>query len=326
MAHQVETMMYTKEVPWHGLGVRVEEEQTAEKAIIAAGMNWVSELRPLYLRGVNEVDGIPVIGTEVPDVQAVVRTKDNSVLGVVKGRYHIIQNHECFSFMDSVIGSGQAVYHTAGSLKGGRVIFMTVKLPKDAKVGPDKIEKYILLSSSHDGSHSLEIRWTPVRVVCANTLGAALRQRTSDCISIRHCQNYASKVEQAREILQLTDQYYDLMEKEYNKLLDAEMNHGDMVKFAEKLFPSEDRDPSTKTKNIRNRVVELFGTGKGIAEVKNTRWAAYNAVTEYVDHWSTVKMTEKSKLGGLQEARMNNAIFGNGSNLKQKAFDLLQVA
>lgn len=321
MAHEVETMMFANEVPWHGLGVKVEGEQTAEKAIIAAGMNWVNELQPLYLSGKNMVDGIPVIGTQAPDYQAVVRTKDNSILGVVKGRYHIIQNHECFEFMDSIVGSGQAIYHTAGSLRNGKIIFMVVKLPKDAKVGNDKIEKYLLLSSSHDGSHGLEVRWTPVRVVCMNTLSAALNRQTTNCIKIRHCGNYKSKVEQAREVLQLTDYYYDVMEKEYNKLLETEMKKTEMVEFAAQLFPSEDRDPPTATKNLRNKVVELFTTGKG--NHGQSRWDAFNAVTDFTDHCRTVKMTDN--VASKEEGRMNSVFFGSSAALKQKAFDLLKV-
>ena len=175
-------------------------------------------------------------------------------------RYHIIQNKECFDFLDDVIGSGQAVYHTAGALRGGSQIFMTVKFPNDVKIGDDIIEKYLLLTSSHDGSLALEARWTPTRVVCANTLGMALNERTTNNIKIRHTQNYRTKVEEARNVLQLTDIYYSRMEEEFNRMLDAEFDHAKMTKLVEDLLPA-DGTPSTRTKNIRNKIVELFYTG-----------------------------------------------------------------
>ena len=119
MAHEVETMFSAREVPWHKLGKIVDTELTAKEAIIAGGMDWRCEEHPLYLRGQAEVDGIPVIGQSAPEHKAIVRASDSSILGIVKNSYHIIQNSECFDFMDDVIGSGQAVYHTAGSLRNG---------------------------------------------------------------------------------------------------------------------------------------------------------------------------------------------------------------
>lgn len=321
MAHEVETMVSAREIPWHRLGKIVDHSMTAEEAIIEGGMNWKCEDQPLYLCGQAEIDGIPVIGQTAPEHKAIVRTSDGSVLGVVKNSYHIIQNSECFDFMDDVIGSGQAVYETAGSLREGKVIFMTVKLPDNAKVGDDQIEKYILLTSSHDGSLSLQVRWTPVRVVCMNTLGMALAGHTDSMMKIRHTRNYGNKVEQAREVLKLTDHYYHVMEEEFNRLLDEQFNIGQMQTFAEQLLPA-DGEASTKTKNNRAKIVELFSLGRGNKAVANTKWAAFNAVTEYVDHFAT---TRKRGDTSDSEARMNSAILGAGATLKQKAYNILKV-
>lgn len=321
MAHEVETMFSAREVPWHKLGKIVSDNLTAKDAIIAGGLDWKCIEQPLFLRGLAEIDGIPVIGNEAPEHKAIVRDTDKSVLGVVGKGYHVIQNADCFDFMDDVIGSGQAVYEAAGSLKNGKVIFMTVKLTDDAKIGDDVIEKYILLTSSHDGSLSLQVRWTPVRVVCMNTLNAALHGQTQSTMKIRHTRNYRSKIEQAREVLKVTDRYYHIMETEFNRLLDTQFNIGQMRTFTEQLLPSNG-EASTKTKNNRTKVLELFSTGRGNAAVANTRWAAFNAVTEYVDHYAT---TRKHGDTTESEARMNSAILGAGSNLKQKAFDLLKV-
>lgn len=321
MSHEVETMVSVREVPWHKLGKIVDHSLTAKEAIIEGGMDWTCDDQPLYLRGQAAVDDIPVIGQQAPEHKAIVRTLDNTILGVVKNSYHIIQNSECFDFMDDVIGSEQAVYETAGSLRNGKVIFMTVKLPEDAKIGDDLVQKYILLTSSHDGSLSLQVRWTPVRVVCMNTLGMALAGRTDSMMKIRHTRNYQGKVEQAREVLKLTDHYYDVMETEFNRLLDEQFSIGQMQTFTENLLSAKGK-ASTKTKNNRAKIVELFSTGRGNAAVANTRWAAFNAVTEYVDHYAT---TRKHGDTTESEARMNSAILGAGADLKQRAYNLLKV-
>jgi phage/plasmid-like protein (TIGR03299 family) len=319
--HEVETMMYAREVPWHGIGVKVEQEVTAAAAIKLGGLDWDCEKQPIFLGGTNEVDGIKVVGHEIVNKHAVVRKSDGSVFGVVSDAYEIIQNSDCFDFMDTIIGEGQAVYHTAGSLFGGRIVFMTVKLPDSAQVGPDKIDKYILLSTSHDGSSSLSIRWTPVRVVCANTLEFAERD-CSQTMNIRHRSNYRGKIEEAREVLELTNQYYQHMEESFNKMLDTQFSEGRMVGLAKDLFPiaSDQSKRSTQTAGKIVKLTELFTNGAGHKEVAGTQWAAYNAVTEFVDHHATYRAREGVDAG---ENKMNSVFFGGGHDLKQRAFNLL---
>lgn len=317
------SMMYAGEVPWHGLGTKVEKEVTAAAAIQLAGLDWVCEKRPLFIRGQKEVDGIPVIGSEVSDVVAVVRNTDNKILGVVSKKYEIIQNHECFDFVDELVGSGEAVFHTAGALFGGSIIFCTVKLPNDAKIGDDLIHKYLLLASSHDRSLKLVVQWTPTRVVCANTLNVALNERTSSRVEIRHTRNCDKKIEQAREVLRLNDRYYQVMTDQFNRMLDTAMTEGQMTEFAEELFPSEGDKVAGVTKNKRQKLVDLFKTGAGNKAVTNTRWAAFNAVTDYADHFANLRAAPGTT---IEDTRMNSAAFGGGLKLKQKAFDLLTVA
>ena len=332
MAHEIEirngiaSMFYADKIPWHGLGQAVEKEVTAAAAIRLAQLDWTCKKQPIYLKGNKDVDGIPVIGTQVPNQAAVVREEDGKILGVVGSRYHIIQNRDCFGFTDELIGSGQAVYHTAAALRGGKVLFLTMKLPSDLKIGDDRIEKYILLTSSHDGTYSLQLRWTPVRVVCANTMSLALATKTGnvqDSIKIRHTINYQAKIQQARDVLQLTNFYYEVMEKEFNKLLDAQFSTNDMTQLAEDLFPAKGT-PSTKTKNNRDKLVNLYIGGLGNKSIAGTKWAAINAVTEFADHHAAIRI---GKTGNLNESRLNSAVLGgSGAALKQKAYDLLKVA
>jgi len=341
MAHAIEirdgvaSMMYAGETPWHKLGQRVEKEVTAEAAIRLANMDTELVLQPVFLRGKKVIDGIPVIGKEVTRRKAVVRKCDEHVMGVVGPNYHIIQNKDCFSFMDSIVGEGQAVYHTAGSLFNGEKIFITMKLPEAIKIGPDEVEKYLLLCSSHDGTMAVHLKWTPVRVVCANTLSAAMGtwinginrkiQARSD-FHIKHTSNYKTRLAEAREALGLTQTYYDNLEKVCNQLLDKKFTDSDMEEMVEKeILPiTKDKNGtervSGKRKNARDIVLQLFHKGQGQDKVMHTRWAAYNAVTEYVDHYRKSSVREDKK---EEDIRMQSLIFAGGAQMKQKAFRYL---
>jgi len=171
MAHNIEIkdgqacMFYAGETPWHRLGTQVEKEVTAAAAIRLAGLDWKVEKRPMYIAGQARVDGIPVLGPEIPDKFAVVRTEDNHVLGVVGSAYECIQNAEAFGFLDGLVGEGLAMFHTAGSLFGGRKVFVACKLPESINVGPDRVDKYLLLATGHDGNTLMQVKWTPIRVV-----------------------------------------------------------------------------------------------------------------------------------------------------------------
>jgi phage/plasmid-like protein (TIGR03299 family) len=293
-----------------------------------AGLDTECEKRPIYIQGKNEVDGIPVIGSQVEGKYAVVRTDDEKVLGVVGESYNIIQNRECFDFLDSIVGEGQALYHTAGSLFGGTRIFITLRLPNDCVVGDEPIQRYVLLATSHDGSMALTARMTGVRVVCANTLAVAVGRETQQCITIRHTQSYKDKVAEARRVLGLADLYYQHMEREFNKMLDATMRESDLSRFVNQLFPDTKKAKdgnliaSTATTKKRDRIKELAHAGRGNEAVAGTRWSAFQAITEFVTH----ERTPNTSPGKAQDdVRFNSMMFGSGSQLEQKAFDLLKV-
>jgi phage/plasmid-like protein (TIGR03299 family) len=234
-----------------------------------------------------------------------------------------------FGFVDKMIGSGQAAWDTAGSLAGGRVVFMQVELegrlflksnPKDQTI------KRVLFFNSHDGSKALTGMITPVRVVCQNTLNAALGSH-SNCFKIKHTKNYENKMDYAAKILGLASAYFDdlqtVMDTLDSKLVDKSYARG----FVEALFPSADEKVAKRTESRRDEVFSLFSGGMG--NNGRTGWDLYNAVTEYVDHHAAGRMTptrvDKSEaLANVeQEARFERAIFGSGATLKQKALDLL---
>lgn len=186
MAHELATtngrtaMMYAGEIPWHGLGTRLNEPATACEAIEAAGLNYQADLKDIQT-----TDGIPI-----PQRKAVIRSDSRDVLGVVGTSYVPVQNHQAFGFLDAVVADGSLRYHTAGALGKGERVWMLAKLPDEIRVknSDDITEKYLLLSNSHDGSSSLRVHFTPIRVVCANTLAIAARngrgQESPSCIRV----------------------------------------------------------------------------------------------------------------------------------------------
>jgi phage/plasmid-like protein (TIGR03299 family) len=166
-----------KEKAWHGLGQIVEQYPTSAEAIRHAGLDYEVAKSPLYTKASGVIqtnDGIEMGSTElaVPDCFATIRTDSNAVLGVVGKDYQIVQNREAFSFFDAIVGGGDGIlYETAGALGQGERIFITAKLPDYIRVGKgdDVTEKYIFLTTSHDGSGSITAAFTPIRIVCQNS-------------------------------------------------------------------------------------------------------------------------------------------------------------
>ena len=198
MSHEIETLMYTNEVPWHSLGRYVGDNPvTSDEAIVAAGLDWDVELQPLYTEGMEESSFLG----NVTSHKAVTRLLDAKVLGVVGNRYRPVQNAEAFKFMDSLVEEGLMKYHTAGSLRGGQRVWLLGKVGSFEVVNGDQVDEYVFLWNSHDGSSGLRCLPTTIRVVCANTANAALKAGKSTGISVRHTANVISNLEEAKHIL-----------------------------------------------------------------------------------------------------------------------------
>lgn len=300
------SMAYTGEQPWHKLGTKVESAMTAAQVVELAGLDYKVEKRPLFLEG----------GAEVARHFATVRTDTNDVLGVVGSRYEIFQNRNALSLLDAIVGVKDAIYQTAGALGKGEKVWLLAKLPGYVRtVGDDVTEKYILLSNSHDGSSPIEIMFTPIRVVCQNTLNVALKN-FSKRASLRHTLNVGAKIDEVRQVLGIVSQQYSIFEEASQKLLTVKLNKDSFKDYLQKsgVIPAKDeKDQSTRASNILDEVSALFQNGKGteIAGVRGTAWGAFNAVAEYVDH----------KRGSDLEKRASSLLYGSGALMKQRAWD-----
>jgi len=316
-------MMYCGAVPWHGLGTSRPNPATSQEAMPDIEAEWPVEVVEAYAK----------VGDEkyvrIDNAFATVRRDRDYPLGVVGKRYRPIQNKRAFEFFDSVVGEGQAVYETAGVLDSGRAIWMLAKLPQKAVItSNDVVEKYLLLCNRHDGTASLRMFFTPVRVVCNNTLTAALwrKKDISEGICIRHTGEIRHKLDEARKVLGIAAAYYDALEETGRLMARAKLGHDGMSidkafnEYLVQVFPAkDDGSVSTILHNRRQTVQEIFENAPecNLEESRHSVWAAYNSVTQYVDHVKKVNKQDKDP-----EARMNSLVWGTGAKLKARAWDV----
>jgi phage/plasmid-like protein (TIGR03299 family) len=299
--------------PWHGLGTPVEDAMEAREAIVRGGLAYAVESQDCYAAG---PDG-PIA---VPNVKLNVRGDTLAPLGVVSDQYQVVQNTVAFGFLDSIVAEGGLRYHTVGALSGGRRIWLLGKVPGHIRVaGDDVVDKFLLLYNSHDGSSALRVLFTPVRVVCANTVAMALEGAKGAGYSFRHTGDLDKKIEEARAALGMASAYFTKFGEGAALLAGHRPSRAWVDRYFETLYP----DPEKTRKNdaalarqrgLRMTLNGLFerGMGQDIPEVKGTAWAAYNAVTEYLD-WH---------VPSGQEVRLRNSWFGDGAKVRAKAFDL----
>ncbi|HWL10552.1 MAG TPA: DUF932 domain-containing protein [Planctomicrobium sp.] len=319
MAHHIAmaagrpAMMYTGEPPWHGLGTRLNEPATARQAMQAAGLDYQADLKPLQTTA-----GIPV-----PQRKAVVHSETGNILGVVGNSYVPVQNAQAFGFLDSVVDEGELRYHTAGALGLGEKVWMLAKLPEEIRVknSEDVTEQFLLLSNSHDGSSSLRVFFTPIRVVCANTLGMAERRGRGQGISIVHKGNLDMKVRQAREVLGMARRFYSDLSERIDRLASHSPSRRQLELYFETLYPDGTDSKNRRAENVRKELFRLFESGRGqnIPQIRSTTWAAFNAVTEFVDHHRSTRGRSAQERASR---RLESAWFGSGARLKAQAWTL----
>ena len=298
------SMMYVGEIPWHNLGTKLDKPATASEAIKAAGLDF--HVEKMYLK--TEYHDLPVT-----DHFATIRTDTMKVLGVVGTRYTPVQNRDAFIAFDSLVGEGQAIYHTAGALGKGERVWILAKLPNFIHVhGNDIVEKFLLLTNTHDGSSTVSIKLTPIRVVCQNTLSIAL-SGSEQQVRIRHTSQAGEKLKQAHEILGLTNKFFEITGRYYTAMSFKRINDVMLNRYLKQVFPTPlFTMHSSYIKATHEKILELYETGVGAEMVRGTLWGAYNAVTEYVDHY---RLESKS-----DSMRLKSMWYGTGDILKKKAF------
>ena len=314
MSHNVEFEMSVREKPWFyseetkNLVNIMAEAPTSEEALRLSGLDWDVFSEKMY-----DEQGQPVEGFRVNK-----RSIDGKHLGVVRGRYTIVQNRDAFAFTDALINTGDVRYETAGSLNGGSRVWMMARMP-ESKILGDEVENFLVFLNSFDGSEALRVFTTNVRCVCQNTISLALKT-TKRSWSMRHTKKVEEKLLEAEQTLQLYDKYMIGLDKEAQKLALKKFTNIQIENFWKLLFPSTDDDSERKKTVYSEQIkqLEYCYNRDDLANFRGTGWGIMNAVADYVDHGIPIRQT-----ANWEENRWDKILSGN--TLFEKAYELVEA-
>jgi phage/plasmid-like protein (TIGR03299 family) len=297
-------MAYAGELPWHGLGTKVPADLTPVQMLEAAGLDWSVEKIPAFAK----VGGKNVnIGQS-----ALVRSMDNKILDVVSDDWNPVQNAEAFDFFNEFVAAGDMEMHTAGSLKDGQIIWGLAKVKESFELFKgDKIDSYLLFSNFHKYGFSTDVRFTPIRVVCNNTLTLSLNSKVERMAKISHRQVFnpddvkgmlgiaTNKLAQYKEMAQF------LGSKRYN--------NENIVEYFTRIFPVTGSNEKKKKEVSKNAqyALDVLETQPGAEYAPGTWWQAFNAVTFLTDH----------VIGRTADTRLTSAWYGYNKGVKTKALE-----
>lgn len=285
-----DSMFSVRETPWHELGAVLDQPPaTIAEAIQASGLSWRVGREPIAIdrgQAATVDDWWQPRWQEIPGYYAPIRQDTQAVLGIVGERYRILQNHQAFEFIDQLLGS-RLHFETAGSLGGGRRVWVLARLPEHIEIGGDPVKPYVLLMNSHDGSTAVTAATTPVRVVCQNTLNWAL-DRARQRFSIRHTEQISRRVNEARRVLELSIDYYQQFQATGNRLASQRCTERQLRRVLDELYPSGTEDgigerARVSREETKASILELFLAGDTQGNAPGSKWAAVNAIVEYGD-------------------------------------------
>lgn len=328
-----------KEVAWHGLGTVVEAMTSAE-AIQLGGLDFEVEKRPIYINSTSNYSfedakqklninrklvkdgegGLKSLYSEnliIPNQYATVRTDLDIPLGIVGSKYEVIQNSEAFDFIDSIIGQGVADYETVGALGNGETVFITCKLKESMVINKDLIDKYLLITMSHDGSSSIVVMFTPIRVVCNNTLSLALGTNNNK-VTIRHTKNARDKMELAKKVLGIVDIQSNTYQEAFGNLFNTKVSDPEAKFIIERAFKLErdvqTQELSSRGQNVLDTVFTYYQEGIGQVEIIGTGYGVFNAITGYLQNVKEYKS---------DDLKFKNTFLGTGLETRNIAYNLL---
>jgi len=300
---------------WNRVGTKVDGAMTASEALSKGGLDWTVQMQPAKVTFNGKTSIIP--GKFVP-----VRTSDGRPLGIVGNSYKPVQNVDALNFMDSYIGKGEAVYETVGNIGDGKLIWMLAKMPNTSSA-VDPVERYMLMSTSHNGVSPVMLAALDFRIWCANQIQAAIRKAKNKFV-IRHTTNVELRMADARKAFDGSLKYFAEMDVIFGQMKEIKFTQTQLLTLVEKVFGATNEDKSNRQVNrieaIQEKIVELSLTGMGthLPGVKGTLWGAYNSVTEYLDHHTKIK---GGKGASAEEKLLGSTWFGTVGMKTQKAFD-----
>jgi len=310
MAHDLEmkngqaSMFYVGQTPWHNLGQRFITPPTTEDALEAANLNWEVGMRPLFNeKGVKSTH------------QEIYRGDSGQTLGVVGPQYHPLQNTQAFGFFNPLVQDGTLSYETAGVLQDGKKVWILAKVagaPIEI-ARDDVVERYVLLSNSHDGTMAIRVGYTPIRVVCQNTLAMSINATDSKLLRIRHTTNANTALGEIRKVMLMSEGAFQTTAEQYRRLTTMSVNESDLKKYVRLVFGLKSEEDAKRESKAMERVLYLFENGRGndLPAIKGTAWAAYQACTEYMQY----------EAGRSEAGRLNSLWFGQNASRNKDALN-----
>jgi len=310
MSHEIEMvngvaqMAYAGETPWHGLGAEVSDDITTDGMMKAAGLDWSVTKQPMYyLTDIGEMG-------EVPGKSALVRSSDNKVMDIVGSDWNPVQNAEAFEFFREFVDAGDMKMHTAGSLKEGKMVWALAKVNDGFTIktdqGEDSVESYLLFSNPHQYGKSIDVRFTPIRVVCNNTLTLSLNQNVDQYVRVGHQRPF--NAEDAMATLGMAQQKLETYKEAAEYLCQKSYTSEQMVEYFNQVFPSASDRDSNKSREAQEVMYTQAGANLG----EGTFWQLFNTVTYMTDH----------TLGRNNDTRLQSSWYGSNQNVKKKALEL----
>lgn len=306
MSANIETMFYVRKAPWHGLGTKVNEAPTSKEALEVAGLDW----------SVNQSSIFTNDDILIPNYKANIRDIDEQILGVVTDRYKVVQNEEAFAFTDSLLGEG-VTYETAGSLQGGKKVWLLAKLPEKFKLLDDEVSPYLVFFNSHDGSGAIKVAMTPVRVVCQNTLNLALNT-TKRIWTTNHTGNIEAKLLEANRILSLANEYMSALGSKAFSLSKVKLDDKRVLEFINDLLPITDKATTTQITNIktlRDDFKYRYFNAPDLTQMPKNAWRFINATSDFATHVTPLRKTKNYNSNLFLKATEGNPIIDKAYNL-----------
>lgn len=314
MAHNIEfvdgkaQMAWSGDVPWHGLGTKVPNDLTPDQMLEAAGLNWTVRKINAYAFDENNDDAAYDIGHS-----ALIRSSDGKMLDVVSNDWNPVQNQEAFDFFEEYIRAGDMEMHTAGSLKGGQIVWGLAKIKESFELFKgDQIDNYLLFSNFHKYGYSTDVRMTPIRVVCNNTLTLSLSSKTERMAKISHRRVFDASV--VKETLGIATEKLAKYKEMAAFLGSKKAKNEDIVEYFKRIFPvsgSDEKETKEISKNA-NIALDILHTQPGANFAEGSWWQPYNSVTFMTDH----------VLGRSADTRLSSSWYGQNKTLKTKALEV----
>ena len=313
MSHEVEMvngvaqMAYAGDVPWHGLGTKVAADLSPAQIQQQAGLDWTVEKETMTTAS----------GVEIEGKKALVRSSDNKVLDVVGDNWNPVQNSEAFEFFSEYCLAGDMEMHTAGSLKGGQMVWALAKVKESFDIlGGDQVDSYLLFSNPHKYGKAIDVRFTPVRVVCNNTLSMSLGQNVANSVSLNH--RTAFNPESVKETMGIAHEKFAMYKETCEFLASKQFSMDSLIQYYNDVFPRtyKGKNPPVvkEYKDLTNNAQKAFSfleTQPGAEFGAGSWWSALNSVTYLTDH----------QMGREADSRLTSAWFGANQSRKVKAVE-----